>query len=43
MNFEIEFNHPGIQAPLAARFDGFFDDVVPHEISRARTFGFMRD
>jgi UDP-3-O-[3-hydroxymyristoyl] N-acetylglucosamine deacetylase len=43
MDFEIEFNHPAIDADEQhLRFD-FSSQGFVKEISRARTFGFMRD
>jgi UDP-3-O-[3-hydroxymyristoyl] N-acetylglucosamine deacetylase len=43
MDFEIEFNHPAIESDEQhLRFD-FSSQGFVKEISRARTFGFMRD
>lgn len=43
LSFEIDFKHPSLQKlPKVAEMD-FKDNSFIHEISRARTFGFMND
>lgn len=42
LDFTIEFNHPAIDNSQRFRMD-FSADAFLREISRARTFGFMRD
>jgi UDP-3-O-[3-hydroxymyristoyl] N-acetylglucosamine deacetylase len=43
MDFEIEFNHPAIDADEQRLLFDFSSKGFVKEISRARTFGFMRD
>ncbi|EGA67760.1 UDP-3-O-acyl-N-acetylglucosamine deacetylase [Vibrio brasiliensis] len=43
MDFEIEFNHPAIDADEQHLLFDFSSQGFVKEISRARTFGFMRD
>ncbi|MEH0665307.1 UDP-3-O-acyl-N-acetylglucosamine deacetylase [Vibrio scophthalmi] len=43
MDFEIEFNHPAIDADEQHLVFDFSTNGFVKEISRARTFGFMRD
>lgn len=43
MDFEIEFNHPAIDADEQHLLFDFSSKGFVKEISRARTFGFMRD
>ncbi|MGF1908922.1 UDP-3-O-acyl-N-acetylglucosamine deacetylase [Vibrio kasasachensis] len=43
MDFEIEFNHPAIEADEQRLVFDFSSKSFVKEISRARTFGFMRD
>ncbi|MCE0494259.1 UDP-3-O-acyl-N-acetylglucosamine deacetylase [Vibrio salinus] len=43
MDFEIEFNHPAIDAEQQRMVFDFSSSAFVKEISRARTFGFMRD
>ncbi|MFB9135182.1 UDP-3-O-acyl-N-acetylglucosamine deacetylase [Vibrio sp. AK197] len=43
MDFEIEFNHPAIEADEQHLVFDFSSQGFVKEISRARTFGFMRD
>lgn len=43
MDFEIEFNHPAIESDEQRLVFDFSSKGFVKEISRARTFGFMRD
>ncbi|MGF1741243.1 UDP-3-O-acyl-N-acetylglucosamine deacetylase [Vibrio profundum] len=43
MDFEIEFNHPAIDSEQQHLLFDFSSQSFIKEISRARTFGFMRD
>ncbi|EGQ9766187.1 UDP-3-O-acyl-N-acetylglucosamine deacetylase [Vibrio alginolyticus] len=43
MDFEIEFNHPAIESDEQRLLFDFSSKGFVREISRARTFGFMRD
>ncbi|KOO02453.1 UDP-3-O-acyl-N-acetylglucosamine deacetylase [Vibrio nereis] len=43
MDFEIEFNHPAIESDEQHLVFDFSSQGFVKEISRARTFGFMRD
>ena len=43
MDFEIEFNHPAIDADEQHMLFDFSSSSFVKNISRARTFGFMRD
>jgi len=43
MDFEIEFNHPAIDAEQQRLLFDFSSQGFVKEISRARTFGFMQD
>lgn len=43
MDFEIEFNHPAIEADEQHMLFDFSSQAFIKDISRARTFGFMRD
>ena len=43
MDFEIEFNHPAIDSDEQRLLFDFSSQGFVKEISRARTFGFMRD
>ncbi|WP_070962437.1 UDP-3-O-acyl-N-acetylglucosamine deacetylase [Vibrio sonorensis] len=43
MDFEIEFNHPAIEADEQHLLFDFSSQGFVKDISRARTFGFMRD
>ena len=43
MDFEIEFNHPAIESDEQRLVFDFSSKRFVKEISRARTFGFMRD
>ena len=43
MDFEIEFNHPAIDADEQHMLFDFSSNAFVKDISRARTFGFMRD
>ena len=43
MDFEIEFNHPAIDADEQHLVFDFSSQDFVKQISRARTFGFMRD
>ncbi|MFA0626777.1 UDP-3-O-acyl-N-acetylglucosamine deacetylase [Vibrio sp. 10N.222.49.A3] len=43
MDFEIEFNHPAIESDEQHLLFDFSSQGFVKEISRARTFGFMRD
>ncbi|MGL5291850.1 MAG: UDP-3-O-acyl-N-acetylglucosamine deacetylase [Vibrionaceae bacterium] len=43
LNFAIDFNHPAIDADLQNLELDFSSQAFIKEISRARTFGFMRD
>ncbi len=43
LDFTIDFNHPVINASNQRYCLDFSADAFVHEISRARTFGFMRD
>ncbi len=43
MDFEIEFNHPAIDADQQHLLFDFSSQGFVKEISRARTFGFMQD
>jgi UDP-3-O-[3-hydroxymyristoyl] N-acetylglucosamine deacetylase len=43
MDFEIEFNHPAIDADEQHMLFDFSSSAFVKNISRARTFGFMRD
>ncbi len=43
VNFEIEFNHPSIKTRAQTATMNFSTTSFLKEISRARTFGFMRD
>ncbi|EED26249.1 UDP-3-O-acyl-N-acetylglucosamine deacetylase, partial [Vibrio sp. 16] len=43
MDFEIEFNHPAIDSDEQRLLFDFSSKGFVKEISRARTFGFMRD
>lgn len=43
MDFEIDFNHPAIDGDEQHMFFDFSTQAYVKEISRARTFGFMRD
>jgi UDP-3-O-[3-hydroxymyristoyl] N-acetylglucosamine deacetylase len=43
VNFEIEFNHPIFKRSARSAHDGFLLHTFLKEVSRARTFGFMRD
>ena len=43
MDFEIDFNHPAIESDEQRLLFDFSSQGFVKEISRARTFGFMRD
>ncbi|WED21425.1 UDP-3-O-acyl-N-acetylglucosamine deacetylase [Vibrio sp. JC009] len=43
MDFEIEFDHPAIEADEQHMLFDFSSNAFVKDISRARTFGFMRD
>ncbi|OLQ92708.1 UDP-3-O-[3-hydroxymyristoyl] N-acetylglucosamine deacetylase [Vibrio ponticus] len=43
MDFEIEFNHPAIESDVQRLAFDFSSQSFVKDISRARTFGFMRD
>lgn len=43
MDFEIDFNHPAIESDEQRLLFDFSSQGFVREISRARTFGFMRD
>lgn len=43
MDFEIDFNHPAIESEEQHMYFDFSSQAYVKEISRARTFGFMRD
>ena len=43
MDFEIEFNHPAIDSDEQHMLFDFSSQAFIKDISRARTFGFMRD
>lgn len=42
-NFEIQFDHPAVSATTQALSIDFSQQAYASEVSRARTFGFMRD
>lgn len=43
LDFTVEFNHPAIPATQSRAQVEFSTDAYVREVSRARTFGFMRD
>jgi UDP-3-O-[3-hydroxymyristoyl] N-acetylglucosamine deacetylase len=43
IGFTVEFNHPAIPTSLSRAEVDFSTDAYVREVSRARTFGFMRD
>ncbi|MDT1908468.1 UDP-3-O-acyl-N-acetylglucosamine deacetylase, partial [Acinetobacter baumannii] len=43
LDFTIDFNHPAIDASTQRYTLNFSADAFMRQISRARTFGFMRD
>ena len=43
VNFEIEFDHPVFKRRSQVALDGFSTTTFLREVSRPRTFGFMRD
>jgi UDP-3-O-[3-hydroxymyristoyl] N-acetylglucosamine deacetylase len=43
LDFSVEFDHPAIPSSLSRAVVEFSTDAYVREVSRARTFGFMRD
>ena len=43
LDFAVEFDHPAIPSSLSRAVVEFSTDAYVREVSRARTFGFMRD
>src|SRR5690606_7233282 len=43
LDFTVEFNHPAIPAAQSRAQVEFSSEAYVREVSRARTFGFMRD